>query len=272
MKVLSLDGKNCKLRYDPAASLPLEKHEDGAPRKEKWSYASVIGMLLYLSTNSRPDISFAVNQCARFTHCANSQHEIAVKRIGRYLRATRDSGLLMKPKEDLELSLFADADFAGLWNVENKLDPVSVKSRTGYIVTLGNVPITWCSKLQTEIATSTMHAEYIALSTGMRELLPVKNLLEEVCKNFGIERDREAKVVKVYEDNEGASKLASGPLGKTTPQSKHFAVKYHWFREKLEENNIELLRVTTDMQKADIFTKGLIGNEFKSKRKMLMGW
>ena len=119
-----------------------------------------------------------------------------------------------------------------------------------------------------------MHAEYIALSTGMRELLPVKNLLEEVCEVLEIERDEDVKVVKAYEDNEGALKLATGPLAKTTPQSKHFAVKYHWFREKLDENNIEILRVHvgTDLQKADIFTKGLIGPEFKMKRKMLMGW
>ena len=117
-----------------------------------------------------------------------------------------------------------------------------------------------------------MHAEYIALSTGMRELLPVKTILEEICKIFDVDRDSETKVVKVFEDNEGALKLANGPLERVTPQSKHFAVKYHWFREKLEEYNIEILHVTTDMQKADIFTKGLIGKEYKMKRKMVTGW
>lgn len=272
LKVLCLTDDNTKVRHEPAASVPLGKHEDAPPRKESWSYSSVVGMMLYLASNSRPDIAFAVNQCARFTHYANNQHEIAIKRIGRYLKATKNSGLLMKPTQALELAMYADADFAGLWNVENKDDSVSVKSRTGYIITLGEVPITWSSKLQTEIATSTMHAEYIALSTGMRELLPVKNLLEEICSVLEIKRNEDVKVVKAYEDNEGALKLATSPLAKTTPQSKHFAVKYHWFREKLEENNIEILRVGTDLQKADIFTKGLIGPEFRAKRKMLMGW
>ena len=117
-----------------------------------------------------------------------------------------------------------------------------------------------------------MHAEYIALSTGMRELLPVMNTLGEICDVLNIERDSETLVTKVFEDNEGVLKLANGPLAKVTPQSKHFAVKYHWFREKLEENNIEILHITTDMQKADIFTKGLTGVEFKTKRKMLTGW
>ena len=142
LSVLCLNDDNTKIRQEPAAAVPLGKHEDGAPRKESWSYASVVGMMLYLAPNSRPDIAFAVNQCARFTHYANNQHEIAIKRIGRYLKATRNSGLLMKPTQALELALYADADFAGLWNVENKTDSVSVKSRTGYIITLGEVPMT----------------------------------------------------------------------------------------------------------------------------------
>ena len=272
LKVLSLDGENTKLRWEPAASTPLGKHEEGPGRKEHWSYASVIGMMIYLSSNSRPDIAFAVHQCARFTHCANNQHEIAIKRIGRYLKATREQGLIMKPNEDLRLDLYADADFAGLWAIENKEDPISVRSRTGFVILLGDTPVTWSSKLQTEIATSTMHAEYIALSTGMRDLLPIKNVLEEICEVLEIERDDSTRVTKVYEDNEGAMKLANRPLAKITPQSKHFAVKYHWFREKLEEYMIEILPIRSDLQKADIFTKGLTGQEFRPKRRMIMGW
>jgi hypothetical protein len=272
LSVLGLDGDNAKIRQEPAAAVPLGKQEDGAPRKEQWSYASMVGMMLYLASNSRPDIAFAVNQCARFTHCANVHHEIALKRIGRYLKATREQGLLLKPTNDLSLEMYADADFAGLWNVEEHSDPVSVKSRTGYIIYLGNVPVTWHSKLQTEIATSTMHAEYIALSTGMRELIPVKTILEEICEILQIERHDDTRVTKVFEDNEGALKLATARLNRITPQSKHFAVKYHWFREKLTQHNIEIQHITTDMQKADIFTKGLIGLEYKQKQKMLTGW
>ena len=147
-----------------------------------------------------------------------------------------------------------------------------MRSRTGFVILLGDTPVTWSSKLQTEIATSTMHAEYIALSTGMRDLLPIKNVLEEICEVLEIERDDSTRVTKVYEDNEGAMKLANGPLAKITPQSKHFAVKYHWFREKLEEYMIEILPIRSDLQKADIFTKGLTGQEFRPKRRMIMGW
>ena len=78
----------------------------------------------------------------------------------------------MKPTTDLTLDLYANADFAGLWKVEDADDPTCVKSRTGFVMTLGGTPVLWSSKLQSEFALSTCEAEYIALSTAMRELLP----------------------------------------------------------------------------------------------------
>lgn len=272
ISALDLDDDDVAIRKEPAAANPIGKDESGPPRRESWSYPSVVGMMLYLSSNSRPDIAFAVHQCARFSHCPRAIHEQAVKRIARYLKGTRNQGLIMKPSVNLNLEMFADADFAGLWNAEDHHDPVCVKSRSGYIIYLSDVPVLWSSKLQTEIATSTMHAEYIALSSGMRELLPVRNVFHDVCSSLGISLSESAKVIKVHEDNEGALKLAQSPIMRVTPHSKHFAVKYHWFREKLDDYKIELVRVATDQQKADIFTKGLIGKEFETKRFMLMGW
>ena len=272
LEAVELSHDNTNPRLEPAEKEPLGKDENGSPRREKWSYPSVIGMLLYLSSNSRPDISFAVSQCARFNHCPRLCHEIAVKRIARYLKGTRTQGLILKPESNLSLAMYADADFAGLWTAEDHDDPICVRSRTGSVITLGGVPITWTSKLQTEIATSTMHAEYIALSMSLRELLPISRLLNEICERTKIERDDDTKICRVFEDNEAAMKLAKSQLPKITPQSKHFAVKYHWFREKLDEYGFEILPVRTDKQKADLFTKGLLRTEFRTKRHMIMGW
>jgi hypothetical protein len=123
---------------EPASKEPLPKDEKGPPRKEYWSYPSLVGMLLYLSGNSRPEIAFAVNQCARYNHCPRLKHEQAIKRIGRYLKGTSENGMIIDPNEDLKLEMFADADFAGLWGFEEKDDPSSVKSRSGILITLGN--------------------------------------------------------------------------------------------------------------------------------------
>ena len=94
----------------------------------------------------------------------------------------------------------------------------------------------------------------------------------EICEALKIKRSENSNVVRAYEDNEGALKLASAPLPKHTPQSKHFAVKYHWFREKLDDYKIKILPVRTDQQNTDILTKGLASTEFRIKRELLMGW
>jgi hypothetical protein len=184
------------------------------------------------------------------------------------------------PKTELKLDLWVDADFAGLWNSEDANDSTCVKSRTGYVCTLGDVPIVWASKLQTEIALSTTEAEYIAASTAMRALLPLRRLVQEVIEPFGIERSKITNVSMVWEDNNAVLTMCSNEYPSMTPRSKHIAVKMHWFLDHLvseEEavakgDGIVMKRVSTDQQKADIFTKGLKPIEFVKKRKFIMGW
>ena len=239
---------------------------------ERWSYPSVVGMLMYLASNSRPDITSAVHQCARFSHCTKRSHEKAVKRIVRYLQGTKDKGLIIKPTQNLQIDLYADADFAGLWNSEDDQDPTCVKSRSGYILTIGKVPLVWKSKLQTEIALSTMESEYIALSLAMRELVGMRALFDEVKEMLDLPGETQTNLSRVFEDNEACLRLASSTMPKLTPRSKHIAVKYHWFWEKLEPLNIVILSIDTKSQLADIFTKGLTPKEFEEKRKLVSGW
>ncbi|KAG7349585.1 reverse transcriptase RNA-dependent DNA polymerase [Nitzschia inconspicua] len=146
--------------HTPATSIPLTKDLDGDPPDGSFNYASVIGMLGYLQANSRPDITFAVSAAARFTHSPRRSHEEALKRIGRYLQGTLDEGLVLRPSETLNIDCYVDADFAGLWPHEDKADPTCVKSRTGFAICVANCPVIWSSKLQGDIATSTMEAEY----------------------------------------------------------------------------------------------------------------
>ena len=95
---------------------PLETDLNGTEAKRAWpnSYASVIGMMLYLASNTRPDISFAVHQCDQFTHNTKVSHDTAVKRICRYLQVTKDNGLVFNPSKKLVVDCYADADFAVL--------------------------------------------------------------------------------------------------------------------------------------------------------------
>jgi transposase InsO family protein len=268
---MGLEGANIK--KTPAEHTGLGADIAGEPCNETFSYPSVIGMLMYLASNSRPDIAFAVHQCARFTHNPRRSHEIALKRIGRYLLGTRKRGLIMKPRDDLKIDMYVDADFAGLWGVEDPNDPNCVKSRTGFVIVIGGCPVLWTSKLQTEIALSTMQAEYIALSMSMRDLLPFKDLVEEVCRHMGLDHKKLASIkTTVHEDNAGALTLANLPPSRVTPKSKHYGVKVHWFRSKLKPGRIEVVKIGTDDQLADIFTKGLRTTKFAEMRLKLLGW
>ena len=75
---------------------PLGTDMNGSEAKRDClnSYASFIGMMLYLVSNTRPDISFAVHQCDRFIHNTKASHKTAVKKICRYLQGTKENGLV----------------------------------------------------------------------------------------------------------------------------------------------------------------------------------
>ena len=124
-----------------AESRALSADEDGAPCQETFNYSSIVGMLMYLSSTTRPDLAFAVRQCARFTHSPKRSHEFVLKRIGRYLIGTKDRGMILSPNEDLNIDCYVDADFAGLWRSEPPDSPMSVKSRSGWIVMVGGCPV-----------------------------------------------------------------------------------------------------------------------------------
>ena len=129
-------------------------------------------MLLYLAGHTRPDIAYAVNCCARYMFNPKHIDELALKRIGRYLKATHRRGLILNPSKELRIDNYPDADFAGMYGHEKPTDPSCVKSRTGYTITFANCPVIWQSKLQTETALSTMEAEIVALAHSCREMFP----------------------------------------------------------------------------------------------------
>jgi len=269
----------------PAATTPVGLDIEGDTFSESWEYPVIIGMLLYLSQNSRPDIAYAVHQCARFTHVPIHSHAVAVKRILRYLNSTKDKGMLLKPiKHHYTIDCYVDADFAGLWNIEDEQNPLSVKSRTGFLISFMGCPLHWMSKLQTQIALSTMEAEYIALSQAMREVIGFRAILKEIhlkvldnkkafnslkfktfSKTFGT-----IPASTVHEDNEACLKFATVP--KMSPRTKHIAIPYHFFCSKVSNGEIQIVGVSTHNQLADQFTKGLPAAKFLKNHKQLVGW
>ena len=238
---------SCSTKIDtPAEPSPLPKDSNGIPADPTVNYASVIGMLLYLAGHSRPDIAFAVHQCARNTFQPTRKHVNALKRIGRYLKGTRNKGIIMCPMSKLQVVCYPDADFAGLYNHEDSQDPHCVRSRTGYVILLAGCPVLWKSKLQTKIALSTMEAEYVALSQSCKDLFPLLDQIKELGNAVGLPVSECTNLhTTIYKDNVGALTLSRLEPKCMTPRSKHYAIKYHWFREQIGPRNIILMKVDT---------------------------
>ncbi len=147
IKALGLGDGYAKGKHTPAESKPLVKDADREGVHGGFSYSSVVGMLLYLSVHTPPDITYAVNCCARHMFCPKNSHELALKRIGRYLKQTSDHRMVMNRSTDIcKIDAYPDANFVGMYGHKKPMDPSCVKSCTGVVITFANVPIRW--KLQ----------------------------------------------------------------------------------------------------------------------------
>ena len=270
---MGLDAGNVHGTFTPCEAKPLVKDAEGEAAHGNFSYSSVVGMLLYLAGHTRPDIAYAVNCAARYMFCPKLSHEKHLKRLGRYLKATRDKGLIMNPTSDtLKIDCYPDADFAGMYGHEENTDPACVKSRTGYVINVANCPVLWASKLQTETALSTMEAEIIALSHSCRELFPLMDMVKSLSSAVGLPSPETSMNVSIHEDNAGALVLAETLPPQFTPRSKWYACKTIWFREEINKRKIKLYKIETKEQLGDIFTKPLPKVTFEYLRKKMMGW
>ena len=226
----------------------LHKDPKGQPMTNEFNYRSVIGKLHFLEKSTFPDIANAVHQCARFSADPKQSHADAVKCIGRYLKGTPHEGITLRPDTQQSFQCWVDADFAGNWKPEGaQHDPMTAKSRSGWIIQYAGCPITWASKLQTLTALSTTEAEYVALSMAMRKQLPLIQLLKEVVAHK-VDANLQPTTIhcKAFEDNSGVLEMAKVP--KMQPRTKHLNNVYHHFRESVQNNEVTLIAVSTKSQ------------------------
>jgi len=155
LEAANIDTRMTNSRPTPVVGPLLSRDEDGPERKHDWKYRTLTGMLGYLQHTSRPDISMATHQCARFNANPKLCHERAVKRVCKYLLGTMNKGIIFQPDYSKCLECHVDADFAGGWTSGDSTNPEAVLSRTGFVISYAGCPIYWCSKLQTEIVLST---------------------------------------------------------------------------------------------------------------------
>jgi hypothetical protein len=117
-----------------------------------------------------------------------------------------------------------------LWNKEDSSDkPVTAKSRSDYVIKYAGSPIVWGSTLQSKFALSTTEAEYLALSTSIRQVILLMRLVEEIKSTMKLDLCTMVVRCTVFKDNTDAVELANVP--KRRPRTKLINSKYHHFRK-----------------------------------------
>ncbi|XP_073137667.1 secreted RxLR effector protein 161-like [Henckelia pumila] len=188
---------------------------------------------------SRPDIMFSVGLCARFQSDPKQSHYIAAKRILKYLKETQNVGLWYPKDSSFNLIGYSDADYA-----DCRIDR---KSTSGTCQFLGDRLISWFSKKQTSIATSTTESEYLAAGSCCAQLLWIQQQL----RDYGVNSSESP----IFCDNTSAIAITYNPV--LHSRTKHIDIRHHFIRDHVQKKDVRLEHVSTDLQVADIFTKPL---------------
>ena len=285
MSSSTTQGENSVHTASVGVAQKKRKASQALGQEPKLPYRELIGCLLWISMGTRPDISYAVNQCARYSSDPKQEHWTACLRILRYLKGTSDHGLhyhrhhshylgqheptrvsmkdLKQPfsyassfypgDKNVHVFGYSDADYAN--NVDDR------RSITGYVFVFAGAPLSWNSMTQHSVALSTMEAEYYAVCKATQEAIYLRMLFEE----SGMKVD---SPLVIKEDNQACISFTKQPGDHS--RTKHIDVRSCFVRKWVEYGELELQQVDTTQQLADIFTKALESRQFQFLRDHLV--
>jgi len=210
-------------------------------------YLSLVGSLLY-ATQTRPDVQFSVNIVAQFSGNPGIPHLEAAKHILCYLKGTQDFSLVLgrQGRDYVDIVGWTDSDWAG--NVDSR------HSVGGFVFDVAGGCISWSSKKQVSVATSSMEAEYVASANATKETVWLRTLL----KKAGYPQ---SQATIMHADNQDAIALAQNPTSHS--RAKYIDICFHFIRECIKRNEIKLQYISTHQMVADILTKALPREAFE---------
>lgn len=226
--------QNCKSRETPCEP-KLDYTENAEKFKQPRQYRQAVGSLIYLSTCTRPDITYVVSKLSQHFSQPTVEHWNTVKHVFRYLKGTTEQGLYFRKNttEKLGLKVYFEASWAS--NLTDR------RSTSGYCASLceGSSLISWKTRKQPTVALSTCEAEYISLVSAIKECLY-------------IEQSQYVKT-KVYKDNQGTIALTKNPVNRQRYNC--IDVKYHFIRGVVTTGKVILEYCPSDKIIADLLTK-----------------
>ena len=248
-------------KCNPAPTPILERLHapEGQPTEEELAfmnrvpYNKILGMLIWLTTCTRTDIAYAVNQLSRFANAPRLIHWKAMKRLLRYLKGMPDLGLQYTKDGNSEVVGYSDADWGGR---------ADRKSTSGVCFTLAGCAIYWRSRTQRVVALSTAEAELIALTEAVKEAMHIGYLSREFTPGA-----KKQQPLFIYCDNQAAIIISSET--RFSERTKHIDIRYFFCREKVEDGSVSIKFVPSQANLADFFTKPLLRVIFEVLREML---
>ncbi|KAG6526851.1 hypothetical protein ZIOFF_016854 [Zingiber officinale] len=218
-------------------------HHSDSEKIDPTIYRKLVGKLIYL-TFTRPDLCYTVQVLSQYMSQPTIEHFKAALRVLRYLKGSPGCGVFYSSTSPRTLKVYSDSDWAKCQDTR--------RSVSGYCVFLGNSIISGKAKKQNSVAKSSTEAEYRAMSTATCEVLWILNLL----RSFHIPHNAH---VPLLCDNKSAIQIAVNPI--QHERTKHFDIDWHFVREQVERQKIQVLYVSSQCQLADILTKGLDANQ-----------
>ncbi|KAJ9560810.1 hypothetical protein OSB04_005970 [Centaurea solstitialis] len=247
-KARMLDCNETKIPMDPGTKLIKT---EGGELVDATKYRSLIGCLRYL-LHTRPDLSYSVGLLSRFMQEPKEQHMKAIRQVLRYIKGTLNFGITYKKKGGCKLLGYSDSSYG--------INTEEGKGTTGIVFYFGNSPISWNSQKQPTVALSSCESEFMAATVAACQALWLQRLLSALT---GWKEEK----VTIKVDNKSAIALMKNPV--FHGRSKHIDTKYHFIRECVEKNQIEVEHVSGDLQRADILTKALARIKFADMRELL---
>lgn len=229
------DMHTCKPIATPRQANDHHATKDQSPFEDKVTYRSLVGSLMYLSSSTRPDISYSVSLIAQKVESPTQQDWSDAKRILRYLQGTLDFGIRYT-KSNQQLVGFSDASYA---------EEEGRRSQSGYAFVVNGGAVSWRSKKQSCVATSSMEAELIALAAASKEALWFKKF----------EFLEQSQAIRIWEDNQSTIKFSENFV--LNDRTKHISVRYYFIRDEIEKRKLSIAYCPTAQMTADILTKSL---------------
>ena len=189
-------------------------------------YRQLIGANLYVNVCTRPAISQAVSVLAQFSNSPTLQACLALVRLTQFMYNTRKDRLaLFGGAEKPTITAFCDSDWAGCRETR--------MSRSGHIIYMGNGPVIWYSKKQTNTAISSCEAEYMAMTPCIQNI----NYVRRIVNCAGIPNVVYRLSSGLWTDNTAAMSVAAEPV--LHQRTKHIGIKFQYANENIENGTVK---------------------------------